>query len=62
MRRRYISSSREEQELLSARKKVLLPYIWNFLEDELTYNVLEKDIAVINLYFGASTVQGNISI
>ena len=29
-------------------------------EDELTYNALEKDIAVLNLYFGASTVQGNI--
>ena len=29
------------------------------MEDELTYNALEKDIAVLNLYFGASNVQGN---
>ena len=61
---------REEQELLTARKKVILRQILQnlyektllktFQEDELTYNALEKDIAVVNLYFGASTVQGNI--
>ena len=76
MRRRYISSSREEQELLSARKKVRLPhevisrisfemldlYENTQLKDELTYNALEKDIAVLNIYFGASNVQGNSSI
>ena len=31
-----------------------------FQEDELTYNALEKDIAVLNLYFGVSTVQGDM--
>ena len=76
MRRRYISSSREEQELLSARRKVLLLhevisrisfemldlYENTQLKDELTYNALEKDIAVLNIYFGASNVQGNSSI
>ena len=73
-RRRYISSSKEQQELLTARKKVILPYLfWNiefiwesptetYQEDELTYNALEKDIAVVNLFFGDSTVQGNILI
>ena len=29
-----------------------------FQELDSTYNALEKDIAVLNLYFGASTVQG----
>ena len=33
-----------------------------FQEDELTYNALEEDIAVLNLYFGASTVQGDREI
>ena len=65
-RRRYNTSSKEQQELLTARKKVILTQILQnlyektFKEDELTYNALEKDIAVVNLYFGASSVQGNI--
>ena len=29
-----------------------------FQELDSTYNALEKDIAVLNLYFGASTAQG----
>ena len=30
-----------------------------FVQADPVYNALEKDIAVVNLYFGSSTVYGN---
>ena len=75
MRNVYPSDKIKNAELLAALKKVSdisfliwfwpnLGYIWDkknyfvFQADPI-YNALEKDIAVVNLYFGSSTVYGN---
>ena len=33
----------------------------NFQTDRLTYNAFERDIAVLNVFFGEPSVEGNVS-
>ena len=75
MRKVYPSDKIKDAELLVALKKVerysshsfSLRNFWNysekiclrFFQADPVYNALEKDIAVVNFYFGSSTVYGD---
>ena len=75
MRKVYPSDKIKDAELLVALKKVdrysshsfSLQNFWNssdkiclrFVQADPVYNALEKDIAVVNFFFGSSTVYGD---
>ena len=73
LRSRYSTEESREQELLAARREVrtmLIVLLFLFhgelaltlLTEDLTqYNALERDLAVVNLYFGSSSVFGQLS-
>ena len=63
----YPTNKTKENELLSSLTQVMFPVIINrlkydneslLLKGSPEYNAYEKDIAVVNLYFGDSTVFG----
>ena len=61
MRLKYPKISWEEQELLGSLTQVLIPNasIDHYkLKGDAYYNAYEKDIAVVNIFFGGSTVFG----
>ena len=78
MRKVYPSDKIKDAELLVALKKVerysshsfSLQNFWNysekiclrFVQADPVYNALEKDIAVVNFFFGSSTVYGDSDI
>ena len=51
-----------ERELISSLTKVLSQYIRDqkelYHQDQAYYNAYEKDIAIVNIFFGESTVYG----
>ena len=68
LRSRYSSVEVRKQELLNARKEVRVVGcgVWSvgdFLtQDKTQYNAMERDLAVVNLYFGSSTIYGQSSV
>ena len=55
-------NSMGERELISSLTKVLSQYIRDqkelYHQDQVYYNAYEKDIAIVNIFFGESTVYG----
>ena len=55
-------NSMGERELISSLTKVLSQYIRDqkelYHQDQVYYNAYKKDIAIVNIFFGESTVYG----
>ena len=55
-------NSMGERELISSLTKVLSQYIRDqkeiYHQDQVYYNAYEKDITIVNIFFGESTVYG----
>ena len=62
-RKFYPSEESKKTELISSLAKVVLDiYSYTititFIKDDLSYNIFEQDLAILNIYFGKNTITG----